>query len=312
MHTLVTGGAGFIGSNLVDRLLDDGHTVEVIDNLSSGKPANLRAALAHESRPVVLHEIDVRDPALADVFDRSRPEVVFHLAAQIDVRISVADPKLDADVNIMGSLNVIEAARAAGARKVVFASSGGTIYGRVADDDFPVDESHPQAPLSPYGVSKKAVGDYLSAFRDLHGLDYTALALANVYGPRQDPHGEAGVVAIFANRLLAGEPCRIYGDGSQTRDYVYVHDVVDAFARAIDRAGGMVCNIGTATETSVLELYRTMAAAAGVDADPDFAPERLGEVARSSLDASRASRELGWTPSTELPEGTAAVLDYFR
>lgn len=312
MHVLVTGGAGFIGSTLVDRLLSEGHTVDVVDNLSSGKLSNLAEARSVGQGQVTFHRIDVRDPGIAALFAHRSPEVVFHLAAQIDVRVSVSDPLGDADVNVMGGLNVIDAARACGARKVVFASSGGTIYGQVDDEDFPVTEAHPQVPLSPYGVAKKVTGDYLAAYRALHGMEFTALALANVYGPRQDPHGEAGVVAIFANRLLAGEPCTIYGDGSQTRDYVYVDDVVDAFARAIDRAGGLICNIGTATETSVVELYEAMAAAAGVDARPDFQPARLGEVARSALDPSRADLHLGWKPWTELPVGAAAVLDYFR
>ncbi len=312
MHVLVTGGAGFIGSTLVDRLLSEGHTVDVVDNLSSGKLSNLAEARRVAQGQVTFHRIDVRDPGIAALFAHRRPEVVFHLAAQIDVRVSVSDPLGDADINVMGGLNVIEAARACGARKVVFASSGGTIYGEVDDEDFPVTEAHPQVPLSPYGVAKKVTGDYLAAYRALHGLEFTALALANVYGPRQDPHGEAGVVAIFASRLLAGEPCVIYGDGSQTRDYVYVDDVVDAFARATDRAGGLICNIGTATETSVIELYEAMATAAGVETRPDFRPARPGEVARSSLDPSRAELHLGWKPWTDLPTGAAAVLDHFR
>lgn len=312
MHVLVTGGAGFIGSNLVDRLLADGHTVDVVDDLSSGRLENLAEAREFAQGRVTFHRIDIRDEGIAALFAHREPEVVFHLAAQIDVRVSVADPMLDADVNIMGGLNVLEAARACGTRKVVFASSGGTIYGEVADDDFPVSESHPQIPLSPYGVSKKALSDYLVAYRALHGMEFTSLALANVYGPRQDPYGEAGVVAIFANRLLEGEPCRIYGDGTQTRDYVYIDDVVDAFARSVDRGGGLVCNIGTGTETSVIELYETMATAAGVDTRPDFAPARLGELARSALDPSRAELHLGWKPWTDLPTGSLSVLEYFR
>lgn len=284
----------------------------MVDNLSSGRLANLAEARRVAQGQVTFHRIDVRDPGIQDLFAHRSPEVVFHLAAQIDVRVSVSDPLLDAEINVLGGLNVIEAARACGARKVVFASSGGTIYGQVDDEDFPVTEAHPQVPLSPYGVAKKVTGDYLAAYRELHGLEFTALALANVYGPRQDPHGEAGVVAIFANKLLAGEPCVIYGDGSQTRDYVYVDDVVDAFARSLDRGGGLVCNIGTGRETSVLDLYQTMATAAGVTTRPDFAPARLGEVARSALDPGRAELHLGWTPWTDLADGAAAVLDYFR
>ncbi len=312
MRALVTGGAGFIGSTLVDRLLTEGHDVDVVDDLSSGKLANLSEARAASQGKVTFHQIDVRDPGIVELFARRRPEVVFHLAAQIDVRVSVERPTFDADVNIVGGVNVIEAARLAGARKVVFASSGGTIYGQVADDDLPVTEAHPQVPLSPYGVAKKCVGDYLVAYRALHGLEFTALALANVYGPRQDPHGEAGVVAIFAGRLLDGVPCTIFGDGAQTRDYVFVDDVVDAFVRASERGGGLVLNIGTGNETSVVELYRVMAEAAGVEVEPVFAEARLGELARSSLNPARASLQLGWEPWTTLPEGSAQVLAHFR
>src|SRR6202011_1096351 len=265
MRTLVTGGAGFIGSTLVDRLLAEGHTVDVVDDLSTGSLANLAGARGIGDHRLAFHRIDIRSPDLVELMARRQPEVVFHLAAQTDVRVSVANPLLDADINIMGSLQVLEGARAAGARKVVFASSGGTIYGDPNPKDLPVKESHPQRPVSPYGVAKKAVGDYLHAYRELHNLEYTALALANVYGPRQDPHGEAGVVAILAGRLLAGQACTIFGDGQQTRDFAYVDDVVDAFARAADRGSGLVINIGTGTESSVNELYTTMAVAAGVD-----------------------------------------------
>lgn len=312
MRALVTGGAGFIGSNLVDRLLAEGHAVDVVDNLSSGRLSNLADARADLDHEFTFHQIDICDPAVADLVERRRPEVVFHLAAQIDVRVSVADPLLDARVNVLGSLNVLEGARRAGSRKVVFASSGGTIYGDVDPEDLPVGESQPQQPVSPYGVSKKCVTDYLHAYRVLHQLEYTSLALANVYGPRQDPHGEAGVVAIFAGRLLAGERCRIYGDGSQTRDYVYVDDVVDAFVRAADRGSGLLCNIGTGTETSVVELYRTMAEQLGVTDEPEHAPARPGELARSCLDATRARLHLGWQPFTDLRSGTGAVLDDVR
>lgn len=312
MRTLVTGGAGFIGSTLVDRLLAEGHAVDAIDDLSTGRLANLGAARADRRHDFTFHKIDIREPSVVDLIARRQPEVVFHLAAQLDVRVSVARPVFDAEVNILGSLNVLEGARAAGARKVVFASSGGTIYGDVDAQDFPIAESHAQEPLSPYGIGKKAVTDYLRAYRELHQLEYTSLALGNVYGPRQDPHGEAGVVAIFAGKLLAGEPCTIFGDGFQTRDYVYVDDVVDAFVRAADRGGGLLLNIGTGVETSVVDLYRAMAKVAGVDADPVFAPARAGELARSCLDPARAELHLGWAPWTDIPSGTVAVLDYFR
>src|SRR5204862_8166314 len=220
-----------------------------------------------------------------DMVVHRRPEVIFHLAAQADVRVSVARPVFDAEVNVLGSLNVCEAALAAGARKVVFAGSGGTLYG--VPDDVPVCEAHAQRPVSPYGVSKKAVGDYLHYYRQIRGLDYTVLALANVYGPRQDPHGEAGVVAIFAGKLLAGEVPTIFGDGEQTRDFVFVDDVVDAFARARHGGSGLLANVGTGTETSVNELFATMARLTGFDQPATYAPARPGELARSALDPAR-------------------------
>ncbi|MGH9246396.1 MAG: NAD-dependent epimerase/dehydratase family protein [Acidimicrobiales bacterium] len=312
MRVLVTGGAGFIGSALVDRLLAEGHTVDTVDNLSSGSLANLAEARSAPDHRLRFHRLDVRDPVTVDLIARRRSEVIFHLAAQADVRVSVADPVLDAQVNVVGSLHVLEGARQAGTRKVIFASSGGAIYGDPDPSTLPISETQPQRPISPYGVAKKAVGDYLRAYRELHGIEYTALALANVYGPRQDPHGEAGVVAIFAGRLLDGEPCTIYGDGAQTRDFVYVDDVVDAFVRAIDRGGGLLLNIGTGVETSVNELYRTMASAAGVEAQPIHAPARAGELARSAIDPGRAAIHLGWKPWTPLGEGVAEVLRFFR
>lgn len=313
-RALVTGGAGFIGSTLVDRLLAEGWSVDVVDNLWSGAPANLEDArrVASGSDALTFHHIDIRDPGVVELIERRRPEVVFHLAAQADVRVSVSRPAFDAEVNVIGSINVIEGARRAGARKVVFASSGGTIYGEPAPDLLPVDETHPQQPVSPYGVAKKVVGDYLLAFRQLYGLDYTSLALANVYGPRQDPNGEAGVVAIFAGKLLAGEPCTIFGDGSQTRDYVFVDDVVDAFIRSADAGGGERFNIGTGKETSVNNLYASMARATGATEPAIFADARPGELARSSLNPAKAMSMLGWSPSTDLDSGTAAVLSWFR
>ncbi|MGV3760064.1 MAG: NAD-dependent epimerase/dehydratase family protein [Actinomycetota bacterium] len=311
MRALVTGGAGFIGSTLVDRLLVEGHAVDVVDDLSTGSLTNLADARADRDHELKLHQIDIRDPGVVELIARRRPEVVFHLAAQADVRISVERPVFDAEVNVIGSLNVIEGARRGGARKVVFASSGGTIYGEPDPADLPVKESHPQQPVSPYGVAKKVVTDYLVTYRTLHDLEFTSLALANVYGPRQDPHGEAGVVAIFAGRLLAGEPCTIFGDGRQTRDFVYVDDVVDAFVRAADRGSGLLCNIGTGRETSVNELYAAMAGAAGVDEPAAYAPARAGELARSALDPTRAGIHLGWEPWTEVPDGVAEVLRFF-
>ena len=312
MKALVTGGAGFIGSTLVDRLLAEGHSVDVIDDLSTGSLTNLAAARADRANHLTFHQLDLRQPVTVDLIVRRGPEVVFHLAAQMSVRESVARPAYDAEINIVGGLHVLEGARAAGARKIVFASSGGTIYGVADERSLPLKESHPQRPLSPYGIAKKAFGDYLYAYRELHGLEFTALALANIYGPRQDPHGEAGVVAIFAERLLNGEPCTVFGDGSKTRDYVFVDDVVDAFVRAADRAGGLLCNIGTGVQTTDLRLYETMAQAAGVSEPPKFAPDRPGDLQRSCLDPGRAEIHLGWKPWTKLDAGVGAVLRYFR
>lgn len=312
MKALVTGGAGFIGSTLVDRLLAEGHEVDVVDDFSSGREENLAAAQADHPGRIRVHRQDIRSADTTELVVSAGPEVVFHLAAQADVRVSVARPAFDAEVNVVGSLRVLEGARAAGSRKVVFASSGGTIYGDPDPSALPVTEAHPQHPISPYGVAKKVVGDYLHAYGVLHGLDFTALALANVYGPRQDPHGEAGVVAIFAGRLLAGEPCTIFGDGAQTRDFVYVDDVVDAFLRSADRGSRVLANIGTGVETSVNQLYRHMADAAGVAVAAEHAAARAGELDRSCLAIDRARAELGWEPQVDLPEGTARVLDWFR
>ncbi len=307
---MVTGGAGFIGSTLVDRLLVEGHEVDVVDDFSTGSLSNLSDARSNAGRSLTIHHLDISAPAVIELMQRRRPELVFHLAAQADVRVSVARPAFDATVNIVGSLNVLEGARLAEAERVVFAASGGTLYGEPAVEDLPVRESHAQQPLSPYGVSKKAVIDYLVAYRELHALEFCALALSNVYGPRQDPHGEAGVVAIFAERILRAEPVKVFGDGEQTRDFVFVDDVVDAFVRAATRGGGLVCNIGTGRETSVNELLATMTAQSGATITRVDAPLRPGELLRSSLDIERASIQLGWRPWTQLADGTRAVLEF--
>jgi UDP-glucose 4-epimerase len=310
MRVMVTGGAGFIGSTLVDRLLAEGHEVDVVDDLSSGSLANLADARNRKPGRFTFHRLDVRSTGLVDLIAMRRPEVIMHLGAQIDVRVSVARPLFDAEVNILGSLNVCQGALAAGSRKVVFAGSGGTLYGE--PEELPVREGHPQRPLSPYGVSKKAVGDYLHYYREVQGLDYTVLALANVYGPRQDPHGEAGVVAIFAGKFLAGERATVFGDGSQTRDFVYVDDVVDAFVKAIDAGGGLTLNIGTGVETSVQALHDLMARLAGFTEPPRYAPARTGELARSALDPGRAAAHLGWKPQVDMETGLARTLAWFR
>jgi UDP-glucose 4-epimerase len=312
VRALVTGGAGFIGSTLVDRLLAEGHTVDVIDDLSTGSLANLSGARASAGGQLAVHQMDVRSAEVVELMARRRPEIVFHLAAQADVRVSVAEPVFDAEVNILGTLRVLEGARAARADRVVFAASGGTLYGEPEVSELPLKESLPQRPLSPYGVSKKSAIDYLVAYRELHSLEFAALALANVYGPRQDPHGEAGVVAIFAERLVTGRPITIFGDGEQTRDFVYVDDVVDAFVRGATKGGGLLCNIGTGRETSVNELFREMAAQAGVEAAATNQPLRPGELQRSALDPTRAGIQLGWSSWTDLGTGTAAVLDFVR
>ena len=310
MRVLVTGGAGFIGSNLVDRLLAEGCDVDAIDDLSTGALGNLADARAQRARKFMFHRMDVCSPQLGDLVAQREPEVIFHLAAQPGVRPSLARPAFDAHVNILGTLNVCEAARAGHARKIVFAGSGGTLYG--ASEQVPAKESHPQHPTSPYGVSKKAAIDYLFFYREVHGIENTVLALGNVYGPRQDPNGEAGVVAIIAGALLAGSAPTIHGDGKQTRDYVFVDDAVDAFVRATEKGGGLLMNIGTGVETSVLELYEAMARLVGFSGEARFAPERPGELARSALDPGRAAIHLGWRPWTALDEGLALTLDWHR
>jgi UDP-glucose 4-epimerase len=308
MDCVVTGGAGFIGSNLVDALLDRGDRVAVIDNLSSGKLANLQNALA---RGAVLHQLDVRDAAGVDaVFASVRPQLVFHFAAQIDVRVSVTRPALDAETNIGGTIAVLRGALEHGARRVVNTSTGGGLYGDA--DLLPTPETYPIRPLAPYGQSKYAAEGYCELYTRLHGLSTVSLRYGNVYGPRQDPHGEAGVVAIFAGRLLARQACTIFGDGTQTRDFVFVDDVVDAFVRAATRGGGLVCNIGTGRESSVNHLLATMADVAGVEVTAVKAPLRQGELLRSSLDVERAAIQLGWRPWTELADGIGPVLEFVR
>ncbi len=306
----MTGGAGFIGSCLVDRLLAEEWEVDVIDDLSTGSLANLADARSHSQRQLRFHQVDVCSPSTPELIARRHPDVVFHLAAQADVRVSVARPTFDAEVNVVGSVNVLEGARIAGTSKLVYAASGGTLYGEA--DVIPTPEDAPKRPASPYGASKKAVLDYLDVYMDLYGLEGVGLALANVYGPRQNPHGEAGVVAIFAGLLAEGRSCTIFGDGLQTRDFVYVDDVVDAFVRAATRPCRGLLNIGTGVETSVVELYRMVAEVSGVSLEPRFAPGRAGELRRSALDAGAARRELGWQPWTSLEDGIRAVVEAQR
>lgn len=298
---LVTGAAGFIGSHLVDRLLADGHEVIGVDDLSSG--SNIRPG-------VELWRMDVADPELAVRTAERRPEVVCHLAAQVSVRLSVADPLRDARVNVVGTAGVLEAARTAGARKVVFTSSC-AVYG--VPDALPVPPTAALRPASPYAASKVSGEVYAQMYGALHGIDFTTLTLANVYGPRQTPEGEAGVISIFTDALLAGRPTKVFGDGRQTRDYVFVQDVVDAFARATgERGGGQRFNVGTALQTTDRDLHAMVAEAVGAADEPEFAPARLGDLPAMSVDPGPTRRELGWEPRVGLREGLAETVAWAR
>lgn len=299
----VTGGAGFIGSHLVDAFVDRGHRVLVLDDLSSGKRENLPSAAE-----LFVH--DIRSPEAATLIETAGIDVLVHQAAQMDVRRSVADPTFDADVNVVGSLRLLEAARRGGVRQVLFASTGGAIYGE--QDRFPADEDHAARPLSPYGVSKLAVERYLYVYHQSYGLDVTCLRYANVYGERQNPHGEAGVVAIFLDRLLGGQTPTINGDGLQTRDYVHVSDVVRANVASLGRSGFHVLNVGTGIETSVVALYQALANALGVASEPAFGPAKEGEQRRSVVDAGRARAALGLEALTSLEDGFARTAAWFR
>jgi UDP-glucose 4-epimerase len=308
MNCLVTGGAGFIGSHVVDALLARGDRVAVVDNLSSGRRSNLEGA---EARGAVLHEADVRDAgALASIFASARPDVVFHLAAQIDVRRSVEDPAQDADANVLGTIRVLEAARAAGARRVVNTSTGGGLYGDASV--IPTPEDHPIRPLAPYGQGKHAAEGYCELYTRLHGLPTVSLRYGNVYGPRQDVHGEAGVVAIFCGRVVSGVRPMVFGDGTQSRDWVEVGDVARANLVAAD-AGDQVTgpvNIGTGREISVIDVLGTLVRVSGSGSglDPEFAPSRPGEVQRSCLDVTRAREVLGWEAQVGLEDGLRRIL----
>ncbi|MGQ0679191.1 MAG: NAD-dependent epimerase/dehydratase family protein [Actinomycetota bacterium] len=306
-RAVVTGGAGFIGSHLVDRLTGEGAEVLVIDNLASGAqrlPFLEAAGAKHEC-------LDIRQSRTTELIESFAPEQVFHLAAQMDVRRSVADPIFDAEVNVIGTLRVLEGARRAGAR-VISASSGGCIYGEVDPGDLPADERTPKNPDSPYGITKSVMQDYLRFYHHTYGIPYVNLALSNVFGPRQDPSGEAGVVAIFGKRLLEGRPCTIFGDGEQTRDFCFAGDVATAFMAARRAGDGLTINIGTGVQTSVNRLYRAIADLCGVPADAGYAPARAGELQRSCLDSSLAGQVLGWSPQVLLEEGLAQTLEFLK
>ncbi len=303
MKVLVTGGAGFIGSHVCDEFLRRGHEVVALDNLSSGRKENLDPR-------VKLAELDIRSPEAARLIESERPEVLCHLAAQMDVRRSVDDPRFDADVNIVGMLNLLEASRRSGVKKVIFSSTGGAIYGE--QDVFPADESHAKRPVSPYGVSKAAGELYLGYYHAQYGLKYVALRYANVYGPRQNPHGEAGVVAIFSQRAIASRDCTIFGDGGQTRDFVFGPDVARANGLAFEKDFVGAVNIGTGIETDINQLYAHIAQAAGSNGTVVHAPGKPGEQRRSCIDPSMARRVLGWEPTVALKDGLRRTVEYFR
>jgi UDP-glucose 4-epimerase len=309
MNALVTGGAGFIGSHLVDALVERGDQVTVIDNLSSGRRENLDTPTGERAELVEANVSDAQ--AVAETLERQRPELVFHLAAQIDVRRSVTDPVYDLTVNVGGTLNLLEAARLTGARRFVLASTGGAVYGEGAGLELPLDETAQCRPDAPYGQSKFAAEGYASLYGRLHGLKATALRLGNVYGPRQDPFGEAGVVAIFCGAMLTGGTPRVFGDGHQTRDYIYVGDVVDAFLAAAASEAVGTYNVGTGVETSVLELGRMIGDVCERPFEPELAAARPGEVQRIAIDSARAEAELGWSARRSLPDGLRATAESF-
>lgn len=303
MRILVTGGAGFIASHVVDALIEAGHQVAIVDNLSTGRRPNINP----QAR---FYEVDIRSPDLAEVIATEQPEVINHHAAQVDVRRSVIDPLYDADVNILGTLNLLESAREHGIRKMIYISTGGAVYGE--PKYLPCDEAHPIDPLCPYGATKHTVEHYLFMYRQSYGLDYTVLRYPNVYGPRQDPHGEAGVVAIFAGQMLSGQQVVINGSGEQERDFVYVGDCAQANLLSLENGTGEIYNIGSGVGTSVNEIFAQMKDITGYSQEPVHGPPKLGETFKIYIDASKARRELGWEPQVTLREGLEQTVAYFE
>jgi UDP-glucose 4-epimerase len=300
---LVTGGAGFIGSNVADGFIQQGHKVTIIDNLSTGFESNL-------NKKAKFFKVDIRSSVIDKIFEKTKPDILCHHAAQIDVRKSTNDPIFDADVNILGSLNLLNACGKHKVKKVIFASTGGAIYGE--QDYFPADEKHPANPLSPYGVTKLTIEKYLHFYRETYGIEYVSLRYANVYGPRQNPLGEAGVVAIFAKRLLSEKEAVIYGDGTQTRDFVFVDDVVESNLLALDFPKSDIFNIGTGIETDINNVFRLLKKMIASKQKEIHAPPKLAEQQRSVLDYSKAKRILGWSPKHNLEEGMAKTVEFFQ
>jgi len=303
MRVLVTGGAGFIASNITDALIAAGHSVAIVDDLSTGKRENLNPH-------AVFHHLDIRDERVGDIFRSFKPEAVVHHAAQMDVRRSVREPVYDADVNIGGSIKLMEWSREVGTRRFLYAGTGGAFYGNPSY--MPVREDHPINPISHYGVSKHTVEHYLFLYQELYGLNYTAFRYPNVYGPRQDPHGEAGVTAIFTEKMLTGVRPRIFGDGEDTRDYVFIDDIVKANLLALESDKSLAINLGWGEEISVNRIYRELAELTSYGEPPEYAPARPGEIGRICLDATKAKAELGWQPTITFHEGLVRLVAYWR
>mgnify|MGYP005818700529 CR=1 FL=1 len=303
MKVLVTGGAGFIGSHVVDGLIEAGHDVVVVDNLATGRKSNLNPKAK-------FYQVDIRSPELEQVFETERPEVVDHHAAQMDVRRSVADPIYDADINVLGGIKVLNAAAKYGVRKVIYISSGGAVYGEPVY--LPCDEKHPVQPLCPYGATKYMLELYLYMYKQTYGLDYSIIRYPNVYGPRQDPAGEAGVIAIFTGQMLQNKPVTIYGSGEQVRDYVFVKDCARANLMLLENGSGNVYNLGYGIGISVNQVFEGLKEATGFQMEANYAPARAGETFRIYLDASRAKQDLGWEPTVPLTEGLRKTVEYFK